>query len=918
MAVDALQPVPLLRTKLFVPRSQQGLVARPRLLQRLDEGLSRTLTLVAAPAGFGKTTLLSAWIAARGQRAAWLSLDEGDSDAARFLSYAIAALQTIEPTTGAGVLSALQNPQAPALDTLLTALINDISALPGQIVLVLDDYHLIDAEPVDRALAFLLDHMPSQLCLVIATREDPPLALARLRARGQLAEVRASDLRFTLGEAVEFLNQVMGLSLTPEDVAALEARTEGWVAGLQLAALSLQGRQDVSGFIQAFAGDHRYIADYLVDEVLRRQPDQVRDFLLQTSILDRLHGSLCDAVTGQQEGDARLESLARGNFFVVPLDDQRQWYRYHHLFADVLRAQLQAEQPGLASTLHGRASAWHERHGSLSEAIGHAFSAGDDSRAADLIERSLPMVRRSRLSATLLRWLRTLPDDVVRRRPVLCVAYATALMSNGELEDVESWLREAERWLDASPGEREQRGGMVVADEGEFQLLPGLIAVYRAGHAYLRGDIPATVTHARQALNLVPEDDHVTRGAAGALLGLAFWTSGDLEAAQREYAAGMESLQRAGMISDVVNGATTVAAISMAQGRLRDAERTLELATQRAVEMGEPSLHGMADFLVGLSELRRERNDLNAAREHLLRARDLALGSEATHNRARWCVAMALIERAHGDLDGTLSLLDEAEHQPGPDFFPKARPVPSLRARIWIAQGRPKDALRWARERGLTTGDELSYPREHEHITLARALLAQAASDPTDGDTRHASELFQRLLQAAEAGGRMGAVIEILALQALAHRAHDDGSAALAALERALALAEPEGYVRVFVDEGEPMQALLEACVQRGIEPGYVRLLLSAFGAEGGESSEPTEPIKVRQSLIEPLSERELDVLRLLATDLDGPEIARELNVTLNTMRTHTKNIYSKLGVNNRRAAVRRAEELGLLRARNR
>jgi LuxR family maltose regulon positive regulatory protein len=888
-------------------------VVRPQLLQRLDEGLRRKLILISAPAGFGKTSLLSAWSATCGHPVAWLSLDEGDSDPVRFVSYVIAALQTVAPHLGAGVLGATHAPQPPAPDALLTVLLNDVSALPDQLVLVLDDYHLIDAEPVDRALTFLLEHLPPQLHLVLATREDPPLPLARLRARGQLTELRAGDLRFAPAEAAEFLNRVMGLSLSPGDIAALEARTEGWVAGLQLAALSLHGRHDAHGFVEAFAGDHRYIADYLVDEVLARQPAPVRDFLLQTSILERLHGPLCDAVTGQSDGAARLESLARGNFFVVPLDDQRQWYRYHHLFAEVLRTHVRAEQPDLITTLHQRASAWHERHGAVADAVHHALASEDAARAADLIERALPVMRRNRLTATLFGWLKALPNEELRRRPVLNVALATAMLSNGELDGVEQRLRDAERWLDPSADARAQPGdtaaGMVVLDDEELRRLPGLIAVYRSGHAYLRGDVPATVTHARQALDRALEDDYLARGGAAALLAHAYWTSGELEAAQQHYSAGMASLEQAGFIADVINGANTVAALMLAQGRLRAAERTLEQALQRAMAQGEPSLYGTADFLVGLSELRRERNDLDAATAYLLRARELSLGAVVSHNRARWCVAMARINAAQGDLDGALDLLDEAERQRVPEFFPNVRPIAALRARIHIAQGRLDDAVDWARAQGLAPDDELSYLREYEHLTLARLLLARATGNRAGPALQEALGLLERLLPAAEGGGRMGSVIEILVLQALSHQLRGDMAAALVPLERALTLAEPEGYVRTFVDEGQPMADLLNASVHHGIALYYTRQLLTACGA-----AQDRAPIKQsQQDLIEPLSERELDVLRLLRTELDGPDIARELSVSLNTVRTHTKNIYGKLGVNNRRAAIRRADELELL-----
>src|SRR5438874_2467336 len=474
-------PTPILATKLYLPPLRPNVVSRPRLLERLNEGLHRKLTLIAAPAGFGKTTLVSEWVAfierAR-TRTAWLSLDEGDNDPARFLAYLIAALQTIAATIGDGVLGVLQSPQPPPTEAILTALLNEITTLPDNFVLVLDDYHVIDAKPVDMALTYLVEHLPPQMHLVIATREDPQLPLARLRARSHLTELRAADLRFTASEAAAFLNQVMGLSLSAADIAALEDHTEGWIAGLQLAALSMQGHHDVAAFIRAFAGDHRYIVDYLVEEVLQRQPEPVRRFLLQTSILDRLSGPLCDAVTGQREGNARLEALERGNFFVVPLDDTRHWYRYHHLFAEVLSAQLLAEQPNQVATLHRRASAWYEQHGSTVDAIRHALAAFDFGRAADLVELAVPAMARSRQEATVLGWLKALPDELVRARPVLSVHYAGALLLHGVLEGVEARLRDAEQWLDTKTDRGElalaPAAEMGVVDEAEFRGLPGM------------------------------------------------------------------------------------------------------------------------------------------------------------------------------------------------------------------------------------------------------------------------------------------------------------------------------------------------------------------------------------------------------------------------------------------------------------
>jgi LuxR family maltose regulon positive regulatory protein len=910
---------PILATKLYVPPPRPEAVPRPHLIERLNEGLHRRLILVCAPAGFGKTTLLSEWVATLPRPAAWLSLDEGDNDPTRFLAYLVAALRTIESDVGEGALGMLRSPQPPPTESVTTALLNEISTIPYDLVLVLDDYHVIDAEAVDEALAFVLEHLPPRMHLVMATREDPQLRLARLRARDQLTEVRAADLRFAPSEAAEFFDEVMGLELSAEEVVALEERTEGWIAGLQLAALSMRGREDVGGFIRAFAGDNRYIVDYLAEEVLGRQPERIRSFLLETSVLGRLSGPLCDVVTGQEDGDGTLDVLERGNFFVVPLDDRRRWYRFHHLFADVLYAHLMAERPDRVPTLHRRASEWYERNGWVAEAIRHALAAEDFERAADLVELAGPAMRRSRQEATLLGWLEALPDELLRFRPVLGVGYAHVLLASGTFEGVEDRLRDAERWLETTADGRAwpdtPAAEMVVVDDEAFRRLPGEIAIARAGLALARGDVPATVSYARRALDVAPEDDHLTRGGAAGFLGLAYWTSGDLEAAHRTYADGMASLQRAGNTSDAINGAIALAAIRIAQGRLREAMRTYERALRIATEQGNPLLRGTADIYVGMSELHREGNDLEAATRLLMRSKEQGEHTGFPQNRYRWRVAMARIKEAQGDLDGALDLLDEAERLYMSDFSPEVRPISALRTRVWVAQGRLGEALDWARERGLSAHDDAGYLREFEHLTLARILLARYETDREERSIHEAKGLLERLLQAAEEGERTGSAIEILIVQALAHQIRSDIPAALAPLERALTLAEPEGYVRTFVDEGPPMEHLLLEAAARRILPDYTRKLLAAFGAEPpgrvGKSRLPTSPAS--RPLIEPLSERELEVLRLFGTDLSGPQIANQLVVALSTVRTHTKSIYRKLGVNNRRAAVRRAAELGLM-----
>lgn len=897
-------PVPLLETKLHVPRRRRAEVTRTRLSERLDRGWESALTLVSAPAGFGKTTVLTSWLAdaaAEGRSVAWLSLDPRDDDPAVFWTYLLAALQTAAPDVGAEARALLESGREP-IETVLAALVNDLDGLPGDLVLVLDDYHVVEATDVHDGMAFLLDHLPSQVHLVLATRADPPLPLARLRARGELVEVRAAHLRFTTDEAGAYLTDVMGLPLTADDITALEGRTEGWIAALQLAALSLQGREDAARFIAGFAGDDRYVVDYLVEEVLERQPDDVRVFLLETSILTRLAGQLCDAVTGQHDGRGTLDALDRANLFLVPLDDRRQWFRYHHLFADVLRARLLDEAPYRVVELHRRASDWYEQHGERSEALEHALAGRDVGRAADLLELALPAMRRARQEATLRRCLDALPDDVIRARPVLSLAFAGVLLQYGELDGVEAHLRDAEAWLEAADAHPSTDSP---PDDATLRTVRAGAALYRAGQATVRGDVDGTITHARRVLDVVGEDDATERGAAAGLLGLAYWTAGDLGAGHRWWVQSLADLERAGHHADTLGGRIAVGDILVAQGRLGEAMTVYEQGLRVASAHGAPVLRGAADMHVGMSGPLRERNDLAGARRHLQTSADLGERVALPQNGHRWRVAMARLRMADGDLAGAVELLDQAEAAYVGDMFPDTQPIAAWRARVWAAQGRVGEALGWARERGLSARDDLTYLREFEHVTLARVLLARYASERATGNLDAAATLLDRLLQAAEAGARTGSVIEILVLRALAAQARGDGSAA-GALERALTLAEPERYVRVFVDEGARMSPLLTTMATHGVVGPYARRLLAALSSSSG--APPTT-----HSLVDPLSPRELDVLRLLGSDLDGPDIARSLVVSLNTVRTHTKNIYAKLGVTSRRAAVRRAQELHLL-----
>jgi LuxR family maltose regulon positive regulatory protein len=869
------------------------------------------LTVLSAPAGFGKTTLLTEWLdagCADGAAVAWLSLDRRDNDSALFWTYVVTAIQTAVDGVGNAALQLLAS-SSPPIDAALAALLNDLDGLPTELVLVLDDYHLVETPEVHDGMTFLLEHQPRQLHLVLATRADPPLPLAQLRARGQLVEVRAADLRFTPEEAGAYLNGPMQLGLSSADVTALEGRTEGWIAALQLAALSLQGREDASAFIAGFAGDDRYIVDYLAEEVLARQPAEVREFLLQTSVLERLTGPLCDALTGRENGKVTLVGLERANLFLVPLDDRRQWYRYHHLFADVLHAHLLDERPEQVSELHRRASAWFEAHDDTVQAISHAQAGGDTGRAADLMELAMPVMRRDRREAELARWVRALPDDVLRTRPVLGVAFVGALAQVSDFDTVGERLDRIEASLRSTDGRwpKQPPPDLIVVDQDNYRSLPAHIEMYRAALALANADLEGTITHAREALSLAPQGDALARAAAGALAGLASWTTGDLPGAHAAYTESIAGLTSIGFLADILGCTITLGDIRRTQGQLGAALRTYAHALESTAPtpVTEP-LRGTADMHVGMAGVLLERNDLKAAREHLASSQRLGEHNGLPQNPYRWRVVMSRLFEAEGELDDALASLDDAERLYVGDYAPNVQPVPAVRARLRLRRGELAHAEEWARERQLSAADEPAYLHEYEHLTLARLLLARHRLERDPSALEEALKLLEGLLNAAERGGRGASVIEVLVLQALTHETGRNTPAALAALHRAVTLAQPEGYVRLFADEGPPIAALLKALSKQPNAPTHVRQLLAATTTTATHAS-------IRSELIDPLSQRELDVLRLLGGDLDGPDIARQLSVSLNTLRTHTKNIYAKLGVSSRRAAVRHARELNLI-----
>ena len=915
----------LLNTKLFIPRTRPDLIPRTRLIEQLQTGAWRALTLVCAPAGFGKTTLISDWVRGSGWKVAWVSLDEGDNDVTRFLSYFAKALQEIADDIGQTALDALQASQTPSVEAILTGLLNEVATVPDDFIVVLDDYHCIVAQPVHDALEFLLEHIPPQMHLVIATRADPPLPLSRLRVRGRMTEVRAADLRFTEDETSTYLNDLMGLGLSHEQIEALEARTEGWVAGLQLAALSMQGRGDKEAFVAAFAGSNRYVIDYLVDEVLSRQSEEVQRFLLQTSVLERLSASLCVAVTELPASQAILQHIEQSNLFLIPLDDDRRWFRYHHLFAEFLSQRLHESQPDLVPVLHMRASQWFAYDGWIDEAIHHAIAGEDFDRAASLIEQVAQSLIVNDQHRILVNWVRMLPDEHLHRHPRLCLYYAMTLHATGQLDGIEPLLEIAE-------------SNRHLAPDTSVTAHANAIRAYVANG---RADFSLAISYAQSVIGSLPpgestpeiptlDDDLISRGRAFLGMAEAYVGSGELRKAESILIEAITENQRAGNMSATSASISNRITVMINMGKLK---RAIEVSYQGLDllrmwpgrhESGGRSLMADAQIYTQVGRLLYELNELAESQTHALRSIEHhELGGRVAYGIWGYSL-LADLKLASGDVDGALSQMQKLDilrtNISGTNVkYAALADVLRMNLRLRLGSCKPElaylteDVVRWVKARQLRLDGELEYIREPEYLLLANLLITQGRPD-------EAASVLERLVDAAESADRTGNLISYLATLASAQGANDDFEMALATITRALTLAEPEGYVRTFVDCGKPMQELLQLAVDRGIETEYASRLLAAFQSDETDQTQVeqlsairTLPAASSDSQVERLNEREVEVLKFMAAGLSNREIASELFLSVNTVRWHAHNLFGKLGVSRRSEAVARARELGLL-----
>ena len=895
---------PILTTKLYIPPLCPNLVSRTHLIDRLNRLPGRRFTLISAPAGFGKTTFLSEWIAQSNLPAAWISLDENDSDIIHFLHYLVAALQGIEVTISPATCTVLESAQQVPAESVLTNLINDIASIQKEFVLVLDDYHLLESELVHQSVEFLINHLPSNIHFIIVSRADPPLPLAKLRAQDQLAEFRAADLCFSIAEATTFFNGLMNMRFSSHVISLLQQRTEGWIVGLQLAALSMQGRDDIPSFIKHFAGDDRHIVDYLAEEVLNLQPAAVQNFLLQTSILARLSASLCDFVTQTQESQAMLEHLEMANLFVVPLDNRRRWYRYHHLFADLLRHRLRQTKGDRIPELHSRASRWYETNSMKDEAVEHALTGRDFERALRLIKEQIDPVWQRGEHTKMRRWLAALPVELVYTRPRLCILHAWDMFTSGHQEAAEQSLQAAEQALDPRRDRASETSSIDQArlSDSDRMEIQGKAAAIRAFLASYRGEAPAIKKYSLQALEYLPEQDVTWRSAATSALGDAYSFIGELAEAYRVRLEALKMSKAAGNFYMAVIASIKLAVTMRQQGRLKQVREICQQQLQIAKESGLSQSVVVGSLLSVCGEILAEFNDLEGAIHQAKKGAALNEGGRDLMMLGWSYLCLIRVLFTRGDISGAEETIRKMENTAREHEVPPwiTNLIAAWKARIWLAQNNLRAAAQSVEQRELDTDGDIAYPHEMEYAVLARILVAQ-------GRLAEATRLLQRLLQASETRGHMSRTIEILMLQALTFKAGGHTNRALVTLERAISLAEPKGFFRIFVDEGQPMAELLESALNADLNlpQAYVKKLLSAFRL--------SKWIETDTGLVEQLSERELDVLRLIAVGLSNSQIAGELFISLNTVKTHTKNINSKLNVHNRTEAVSKAREIGLL-----
>ncbi len=916
---EGAEQTELVTTKLFIPLTSSVLVARPHLLHSLNEGMHKKLTLICAPPGFGKTSLLAEWSVQQRRQGeqsmsiAWVSLDAGDNDPIRFWHYVLTAFQRLAPHIGEEALLWLLSPAPPSIEVILTSVINRLATGTDEVVLVLDDYHVIEASAIHLTLTFLLEHLPPRLHLLLSSRSQPPLPVARWRSRGQVSELHTDDLRFTPSEGEDFFHSVAGLHLTAEEVTTLVQRTEGWIAGLQLAMLSLKGHHEQAQFIRAFSGSHRYILDYLSEEVLGQQPEAVQTFLLQTSILDRLNGSLCDTVTSRQNSQSMLEYLERANLFVVPLDEERNWYRYHHLFRDLLRHHLRRSRPEQIPELHVRAANWYERQGLVAEAVSHALAAPAYSQAMRLIEQvSLTMLYQER--GTLRQWIEALPSEQLKHRPRLCLTYAALLATSLDFEATETYLQLAEHSLPGVP-----EGEETIA----VQQMLGEINSLRADLACDRGEIVEAIALCRQALEDIPRDHALLRGKLTLTLGVAYVYQGKIEAAQQALTEAVNLSQAAGNLYGMIQALYRLGWMHMFVGNIRLAynsyQHALHIVETHPAYSRSPYASLLSIFAGGILA---EWNELDSAAQLL--SAGIALAEQIELNPIPLEVSytlLASVRQAQGRMEEAEALMQRVEQiaqQHNMKVLMEAKIV-SYRVSLWLAQGKLDAAIQWAehyRSR-LKSDSALSFVSEIEGLALAEVLLAQSRAGrqwPSASPLEEALHVVEQVRHVAEDGRRMAHLLEACVFEALIQQAQGHDEQALETLKKVLRLAEPEGHVRLFVDKGPPMTQLLQQVAASGGASPYLTRLLEAAGVPGSEKKDPHFPKSdAAFPWLEVLSEREVEVLRLLSSGASNTRIAQMLVVSTSTVRTHLRHIYDKLGASNRTQAVARAREFHLL-----